>query len=305
MPPSRTSLIAAWCLAAAIGLAIAFGPPQLLDLIQQSVADGTRVGLQLIDSAAPGEPSIEKSPAIDSAQMSALRQANASLKLQVAQLQESLERQSQLNEYPLAAMPAEPLVKEELIVASVLGETGVLNASPDRLLDLGRIHGLSGAELVASGEGVLLDQGRKSGLASDQLVVDGRTLVGRISTVGRWTSRLQPVSHPAFRTGARLVRNSSTGPVFGARGVLAGDGVGCRLEQVPGVEAVSVGDAVYCDSSTTGQSLIIGRVTAAALEPAAPFWTIEVTPERRDSFRRVLVLKSAFNPARLANRETP
>lgn len=307
MPSSRSSLILPWSIAVVAGLVIAFGPPQILNSIRQLVDDGASAGLAVVHSLTTRRDT-SHAHAFDSQSkntIDVLQRANAALAHQVATLNAQLQRQAQLNAFPVVDARSDPLVLQSLVPATVLGGTGTSSATPERLINLGRSEGLSGEELVVGGSGTLLDQGSDAGLKTDQLVAEGRALVGRILRVGRWTSRFQPVAHADFRIGAQLVRTSASGPVFGASGILSGDGENCRLEQVPAVEAVSVGDAVYCDAATTKHALIIGRVTSATLEPAAPFWTISVAPAADPNPHQVLILKSTFNPTRLANREQP
>ena len=131
----------------------------------------------------------------------------------------------------------------------------------------------------------------------------GKALLGRTENVGRWTSRVQPVTDTAFRIGVRLVRPSPLGPVQGARGILSGQGNGCTLNDVPATEAVAVGDLVYTDSlvSPAGEPIYCGRVTAATVEPTASHWTIEVTPLHSPEKvpARVEVLRAEWNAERM------
>lgn len=148
------------------------------------------------------------------------------------------------------------------------------------LLSAGSRQGIAGDELILRGDGVLIDQGDRAQLQPDELVTFGRSLFGRTLKVGRSTTLVQPITDPEFRTAARIVRNTEYGPVLGTSGILQGTGDACRLVEVPGTEAVAVGDFVYTDAlvSPTAIPICIGSVTSVQIEDNASHWLIEVRP---------------------------
>ncbi len=173
------------------------------------------------------------------------------------------------------------LRKTSALKANVIGRQREGVARNRRLLiALGERHGLVGDELILDGEGVLIDQGADADLMTDQLVSLGRSLFGRTVEVGRWTSLVQPITHPDFRTAVRLVRVSEFGTVTGAEGILKGTGAGCEMIEVVGTEPVAVGDLVYTDPlvSPTSVPVYCGRVTQASIAPNDAHWTILVSP---------------------------
>jgi cell shape-determining protein MreC len=126
--------------------------------------------------------------------------------------------------------------------------------------------------------------------------------VGKIGQVGRWTSTVIPLTDPAFRGRAQLVRSSPRGLVLGAEGVVAGDEQGhCRLQLIPATEPVGVGDDVYTSIRESGLPIPMyyGRVVEAHLPEGATHWEIRVQPaETLHEARAVQVLRSILNTAR-------
>jgi cell shape-determining protein MreC len=192
------------------------------------------------------------------------------------------------------------------VAARVIGHLGdPLRGSSELLLSLGKQQGLVGRELVLGDSGLLIDQGADSGLNPDQLAVFGRGLLGRTTRVARWTSLVQPLTDENFRIGVRIIRRSPLGAVDGPRGILAGTGTGCRLDEVPATEAVAVGDEVYLDelvSAGTGP-IYCGRIVRVDVAPTASHWSIDVAPfSRLDEMPAELqVLRMKLHPQRMTS----
>jgi cell shape-determining protein MreC len=212
-----------------------------------------------------------------------------------------------------------PLVVPDLLPARVLGAEAAEAWRAGRYVDVGLDDGIREEAAVLAEEGPLVDRGRDAGLAAGHAVLDGRTIVGRIRTVGRWTSVVQPITDPDYRAQVRIVRRTSRGLVLGPTGILRGAGEPtCRLDYVGSTQAVDVGDEVYTvdaiddeagndvgEVSTVLGMLFVGHVTSAELPTGAPHWTIAVAPAATTPPERVVVLRRRFNPARLAGRDTP
>lgn len=207
--------------------------------------------------------------------------------------------------FPLPST-GEPLAVPELLEAAVVGEETINRWSAGKLLDCGRIDGISGTELVLEKPGLLIDQGRDSGVELEQPAYVGGCVVGRVVSVGRWTSTVQMVTDPAYSGLIQLARQTPRGLVFGAEGILDGQGDGlCRIKLISSTEPVSVGDLIF----TGGRDGVVpwpmyyGEVVAADLKPGAPHWDIQMKPALSDGeFQTVHVLRQVMNPERLAQK---
>lgn len=211
----------------------------------------------------------------------------------------------------IAASPSEPLTIPDVVHAAVLGvERDLLRERTSRLLSRGTTDGIAVDDIVLAGPLPLLDQGSDSQVAPDMPVLAGGCVVGRIKLSGRWTSTVEPVTDPEFRSYIRLVRPTARGPLFGAEGLLVGNGDGtCGLELIAATEPVSVGDYVYGrmpDAASMGP-LCYGRVVAAELPEGAAHWVVTVAPfTLLDEHRSVQILRELPNPVRMASHfETP
>ena len=238
------------------------------------------------------------------------------LEVRVAALHEELRAaRAERNQF-LASTESVPLVKTVAVPARVIGQDRTATRKlTDRLIDTGGASGIGAGDLVAAGSDVsedaqsrvemVIDQGVDANLEADLPVASGGVLVGRIRDSGNLTSTVQLVEDPEFRIGARLVRDTADGPVFGASGVFAGGEEGCRLDLIPGTAPVAVGDRVYTLEQLGGESvsLFIGTVTRAELPAGEPHWRIGIAPAERPATARVDVLKVELNPQRLATRE--
>ena len=122
--------------------------------------------------------------------------------------------------------------------------------------------------------------GGDDGVSADALGLAGRTVVGRVGTVGRRSATLVPVTSPEFRVDAELVRGEPGEPVVGAAGTYVGGGEGGTLTMVPVEEPVNVGDEVYTrpESTWCRDRLAIGTVVEVEDIPGEPHWRIRVRP---------------------------
>lgn len=206
------------------------------------------------------------------------RRTALAVQIREARLREDLERLR--SDVDVAA--SESLTRLSVVPARVLGgDRDRLVEWSTALLNRGEHDGLAVGDFVLDDEGLLIDQGQSSGIEADLLVRAGRHAVGRIQSVGRWTSTVQPLTDPGFRGAAQLVRSLPEGTVFGAEGVLTGDGEGgCRLQFVPATAPVAVGDLVYSPvaRSPGGVPLYYGTVVRAELATGATHWIIDVEP---------------------------
>lgn len=125
---------------------------------------------------------------------------------------------------------------------------------------------------------LLIDAGSKHGVTKDSVVLAKEALVGKVSAVGPYTSRVLLITDPASRIPARILETSDVGVVEGTSGEL------CRLKYLPklstsdgktlkGFRVVStpVG-GIYPDS------LYIATVTGEEKEEGIPYKTLKLKP---------------------------
>lgn len=315
---SKSNLIAA-TVSAAIAIALGLAPRSLQEVVRATVRDvalpGVRAVSQWTDRAAPlfaewrsrllAAPGTDPAPAGDSnGSLAESQRRIRALEAEVARLREELDRRRGDSTVALPVRAGEPLVVPNLLAATILGEEAASLWRAGKLLDRGAAAGVSESSLVLEAEGPLVDQGADAGLAAGQPVLSGRSVIGRIARVGRWTSTLQPVTDPQYRGLARIVRRSEQGVAFGPRGILEGDGSGlCRLKFVDATAAVAAGDEVYTDdlNGLLPAPAYYGRIVKAELGPGAAHWEIRVEPAGIASdAREVAILRRVANPARFA-----
>jgi cell shape-determining protein MreC len=251
--------------------------------------------------ADPHGESDSQAPATLTQKLEELQAQNRTLQLQVADLHAMQQKQSATPEVPA---PQPGLLQARPLPAQVLGRQGDrYSANLKLLISLGERQGLTPSDLVLSGTGLLIDQGQIQGIQADQIVSSRQVLLGRTLHVGQQTALVQPVTDPEFRLAVRLVRHSRRGAIYGASGILVGQGTFCRLTEIAATEAVSAGDEVFTDPVVCPQGawLYCGRVTRTAISATDVHWTIDVAPaaELDPLPLSVTVLTAALNPHRV------
>jgi cell shape-determining protein MreC len=318
---NKTPAALVWCGWLGCALFFHFGPLAVREAVEAFLIQSAGGMLVVVDEFTGSWSRSTREQHDDRERLEQLEAENRRLVLQVAELDQKLHRLSLSGEetpFSDGSSSAEsddetPLLHTRSITARVLGRLGTRSRSAEQssakrsaasgelrfLVRLGERAGVVGEELVLGNEGVLIDRGDSSELQRDQLVWADRGLFGRTVAVGRWTSAVQPVTHPEFRIGVRIVRRSPRGPVFGSRGILSGTGDGCRLLEVPATEPVVEGDFVYTDAALTpgAEAVYCGRVVRAEVGPNDGQWTIDVAPLHRpeDIPRELHVLRAELN----------
>ncbi len=215
------------------------------------------------------------------AELESRQQQSRQLEIANAQLHRQLELLAKTGPSPYPSRPGKPLVAVELLEAAVLNRENGTIWPAERILNRGGEDGLSETDLVLAGQSPLIDQGEAAQLAAGHPVYAGRCVVGRLANVGRAVSTIQRVTDKNYRGFAQLIRKTEAGFVFGAEGVLEGQGQAeCRLRYVPGTLPVEVGDDVYTGDHDGSQPcpMYYGRVVRAELKPGDQEWTIWVQP---------------------------
>lgn len=225
--------------------------------------------------------------------------AHRLLELTNARLHEQLARKEQHGTSPYRGDTATPLVMPDIVSARILGEETARLWRGGLLADRGSRSELKESDLVLQDDAPLADVGTDHRLEQGFSVFAGRTVFGRLQNVGRWSCTIQRVTDADFRGHAQLVRKTSRGFVFGAGGVIVGDGGDrCKLTMIPSTEPVTVGDRVYTPSDAAfPYPMSYGTVEKAT--PGATQWEIIVKPAASNARpRTVQILRKRFNPAR-------
>jgi cell shape-determining protein MreC len=195
----------------------------------------------------------------------------------------------------------EPLLVPQLVEARVLGDESAALWRSGKLIGAGAAAGIVESSLVLTGRRPLVDLGEDARVSAGDALYAGRSVVGKVAAVGRYTSTVVLVTDAGYAGRARIARRTSRGLTFGSEGTLMGDGTAlCRLRHI--AEPVNVGDEVYT-GGTDGVlpfAMYYGRVVRAELEPAATEWSIDVKPDAALArFDRVQILRLAVNAGRL------
>lgn len=136
---------------------------------------------------------------------------------------------------------------------------------------------------------MLIDIGSKHGVTEDSVVIADAALVGRVSSVGRSTSRVLLVTDPASRIPARILETGDVGIVEG------GSGDTCKLKYLPrwgqkvekGYKVVSTPiGGVFPDA------LFVATVAEDVKDEGAPYKTLRLRPRANPTrLSTVMVLK--------------
>ena len=134
----------------------------------------------------------------------------------------------------------------------------------------GSVVGIGGGPFEST---VTIDVGSKDGIKKGQTVVNGEGLVGRVLTVGPWTSIVLLANDATFEVGVQLAIN-------GEAGLLRGDGRRPMLLTLLNQEAkVELGQAVVTGASGTFvPGVPVGVVAKVERRPGSLTVTVEVTP---------------------------
>lgn len=300
------------CVLVMVGIGLHFAPDNVAAKVRAVVADSMRPGQvaarQLTD-ACRGEfhtqaakTEVSRRSEVDRLrdQLQREQTRTASLQMRLAQLSDQQTRDASMPE-TIRSLP--PLVTSSLIDASVLGDAVAEKWRKGKLLDRGQTSGVRETELVVKSSHSLVDVGRDADLSPEDGVLLGRCVIGKVERVGRWTSTFLMLTDAGYRGRAQLVHQAESGYVFGAKGILEGQGEPrCRLSGIAATDSVTVGDAVYAATreGLSSTPLYYGRVVEATLGPSDSEWTILVEPVPVPSdLRTVQIMRTAVNADRL------
>jgi rod shape-determining protein MreC len=296
---------------AVLGTALWFAPATLAARGHAVVWDGLRPGLAAANWGEAQVRSLWMSRR--DAELSALEEKLAAMESALAAEQSRTRRLTAqlltLRDRTAAGFAAsvspelsERLFHPAIVEAAVLGDSLSQAWRQGTVLDRGWKHGLRESALVLHSSRPLIDRGERDQLSSEDMLLMGQAVLGKIETVGRWTSTFLPITDSDYRGRAQLVRDGDDGPQWGATGLLRGDGRQCRLDGVAGNESVRVGDLVLTADrdAALGTALTYGTVVEAQLAIDDREWRIVVQPAPRPEIvNSVQVLRAALNPGRL------
>lgn len=290
------SLTAPWLwltIALAISAGLAACPPRFTAVLKQAVADaltpGQRWALRVEHSVrqrALHSPRLRPGAAPDNGTAPGLSSAETQhLRNRIHQLEQQLAHQA--THHAAAGREIPPLIDSRLVTARVLGQQARQFLSSRSLLDVGSRAGLADGALAvdpsdATAPTPLLDVGGETGAAAGRLVLDSRTVVGRLSEVGRHTSCLERITDASYRDLVRIVQYRDGLPTPGPRGLLIGTGEAmCRVRMVDISQPVSVGDVVLADGlgGILSSPPRYGTIVRVAQAPGSAQWDIWVQPD--------------------------
>jgi cell shape-determining protein MreC len=172
------------------------------------------------------------------------------------------------------------------------------SAAAEQLLNSGRSHGLAESDVVLDESAPRLDQGSEAGIEPELDVLIGRCVVGRIASVGRWTSAIEPITDPRYRGLAQIIRPSDQGGSFGAEGILVGQGTELlKLTDVPTTQSVRVGDEIYTSDRDRRFPIPLYYGRVVRVEESGRNWEIAVRPAVRVSDLKTVAVLKVGHPA--------
>lgn len=314
---TRSSEIKLVLLSILTGIGLYLVPSAYSSRVYNLVRDAVKPGLVLVqqikDWEFPAAKETQQASLVQQleAKLSEAEQANRRLELQTLQLSEELEQLKQTGAPDYQSQAGERLLVPDLISAHILGESSIALLREGQLLNQGRMQGVLESSFALQSDLPLIDQGAMQGVKVGYSLYAGKTVIGKISEVGRWTSSLIPITSVKYRGSARIARKTDQGLQWGTDGILVGLGEGkCQLMQIPPTESIQVGQEVYTGEvdrelplnmqSTLGQPMYYGRVIEAELPRGAPYWKIIVEPAvTLSDVKQVSVLRQIVNPRRM------
>lgn len=231
------------------------------------------------------------------ARIAALEHTSRRLRLENARLREEL---SLAEKYGVSPVPTTVRSSRDTltVVRAAVINPRTQSAAAEQLLNSGRSHGLAESDIVLDESAPRLDQGSEAGVEPELDVLIGRCVVGRIASVGRWASAIEPITDPRYRGLVQIIRPSDQGGSFGAEGILVGQGTELlKLTDVPTTQSVRVGDEVYTSDRDRRfpVPLYYGRVVR--VEEAGRNWEIAVRPAVRVSDLKTVAVLKVGHPA--------
>ncbi|HET6326463.1 MAG TPA: rod shape-determining protein MreC [Planctomycetaceae bacterium] len=309
-PPRHRSTLFATIATCAVATALFLSPPTVQQAVRSGVLDGIapsqawvvahyesarQLILNRFSRSTPSTPLFASTNGAEGdLRIVALEQAGRRLRLENARLREELSLAEKYGVSPVPATGRSSPAALTVVPATVINQQ-TQSVAAEQLLNSGRSHGLTEADVVLDESAARLDQGSEAGIEPELDVLIGRCVVGRIASVGRWASALEPITDPRYRGLAQIIRPSDQGGSFGAEGILVGQGTELlQLTDVPTTQSVRVGDEVYTSDRDRRFPIPLYYGRVVRVEEAGRNWEIAVRPAVRVSdLKTVAVLKVA------------
>ena len=301
------------CVLLLLGVGLYFAPDGMATRLHNAVSDGLRPGQiavrqssarvreQVVSMTASSEKSHRREVARLQEKLQAEQTRSAALTVQLARASDIQARETGL---PSAMRQLPRLASPSLIEAAVMGDVLAEQWRSGRLLDRGESHGVRESSLVVNSRASLIDIGQDGELSPEDALLLGRCVIGKVERVGRWTSTFLLLTDSAYRGRAQLIHQTESGFVFGAKGILKGQGRAlCRLDGISSVDSVNVGDSVFTANrdGVNAAPLYYGKVVEATLGPDAAEWKVLVEPvPLPGQLTTVQILRTTVNTERLA-----
>ncbi len=311
-PPRHRPTLLATIGTCAAAIALFFAPPTFQHAVRSAMLDGlapsqawvvahSELARQVVVTRflrSTDAPSVGSTNGTEvDARIVALEQAGRRLRLENARLREELSLAERYGISPIPATGRSSPTAWTVVRAAVINPQTQSVAS-EHLLSSGRSRGIADADVVLDESAPHLDQGAVAGIEPELDVLIGRCVVGRIASVGRWASALEPITDPRYRGLAQIIRPSDQGGSFGAEGILVGQGTELlKLTDVPTTQSVRVGDEVYTSDRDRRFPipLYYGRVVRVA--ESGRNWEIAVRPAVRVSDLKTVAVLKVGRPA--------
>lgn len=126
-------------------------------------------------------------------------------------------------------------------------------------------------------DSLVINVGAQQGVKKGNIVTLGNSLVGIISDVNEFTSKVRlPISKSSFLK-VYIVREESTSNIL-SKAVVTGSADGIRIENIGMNSSVENGDIVIANDSKVGDTLILGTVVALSDDLSATTKSAYVSP---------------------------
>lgn len=168
------------------------------------------------------------------------------------------------------------VLKQSNIIFKLKNEIRSLSDYYDRDADSAKpvTADIIGYDTLVFKKSITLDVGTKHGISVNDTVVFGNALIGRISSVAKYTSRVQLITDTDSRIPVRILETRAQGIVKGTSGSI------CRVEYVPDTVIVKKGERIVTSGVGGGypDSILIGFVTKSEKTDGQLFLDITIRP---------------------------
>ena len=126
---------------------------------------------------------------------------------------------------------------------------------------------------------IIINVGIKDGIGKGDVVVLGKTLIGIIIDVGRYTSKVRlPISKSNFLESYIINSDSQKDQKILSRAVVSGSSEGIVIENIGMNSGVNNGDIVVVNDDKVGENLVLGTVVGLSEDPASTTRSGYVSP---------------------------